>query len=124
MNRSPKAPRHPQRLQALEHANHVRSVRAQLKRRLRAGETSAAEVVLSCLRDTETMTVATLLVSQPGWGPTRSRTMLRLVSLSEQKTLGSLTQRQRVMLASVLGLSDGHAQPRARPSAEGFLAKA
>ena len=49
------------------------------------------------------MTVAELLLSQRGWGPTRSAKMLRSVSLSEKKTLGSLTERQRVMLAAVLG---------------------
>ena len=48
------------------------------------------------------MTIAELLVSQRGWGPSRSSKMLRSVSLSEKKTLGSLTQRQRVMLAAVL----------------------
>ena len=48
------------------------------------------------------MTVAELLLSQRGWGPRRSSQMLRLVSLSERKTLGSLTERQRVMLAAVL----------------------
>ena len=48
------------------------------------------------------MTVAELIVSQRGWGPTRSAKMLRSVSLSERRTLGSLTERQRVMLAAVL----------------------
>src|SRR5947208_16166584 len=48
------------------------------------------------------MTVAELLRNQRGWGPTRSANVLRSVSLSEKKTLGSLTERQRVMLAAVL----------------------
>jgi hypothetical protein len=91
-----------QRLLALERANHVRLIRATLKRRLRAGEIAAAEAVLRGSRDTDTMTVAELLLSQRGWGPTRSAKMLRSVSLSETKTLGSLTERQRVMLAAVL----------------------
>ena len=56
--------------------------------------------------DTDTMTVAELLVSQRGWGPTRSAKMLRSVSLSEKKTLGSLTERQRVMLAAVLTIRE------------------
>lgn len=46
-----------------------------------------------------------LLIAQrplSGWGPTRSAKVLRLVSLSEKKTLGSLTERQRAMLAVVL----------------------
>ena len=91
-----------QRLLALERANRVRLTRAALKRRLRSGETAAADAILRRSRDTDTMTVAELLLSQCGWGPTRSAKMLRSVSLSEKKTLGSLTERQRVMLVAVL----------------------
>jgi hypothetical protein len=91
-----------QRLLALERANHVRLTRATLKRRLRAGEIAAADAILRSSHDTDTMTVTELLLSQRGWGPTRSAKMLRSVSLSEKKTLGSLTERQRVMLAAVL----------------------
>jgi hypothetical protein len=91
-----------QRLRALERANHIRTVRANLKRRLRAGEEGAAEVILRCSRDTDTMTVGELLGSQWGWGARRSALTLRSVSVSERKTLGSLTERQRVMLAAVL----------------------
>ena len=91
-----------QRLLALERAHHVRITRAALKRRLRTGETAAAEAILLGSRDTDTMTVVELLLSQRGWGPKRSATMLRSVSLSERKTLGSLTERQRVSLAAVL----------------------
>ena len=91
-----------QRLLALERANRVRLTRATLKRRLRTGEVAAADAILRSSRDTDTMTVAELLLSQRGWGPARSAKMLRSVSLSEKKTLGSLTERQRVMLAAVL----------------------
>jgi hypothetical protein len=95
-----------QRLRALERARHVRVARAALKRRLRRGEEAAAEAILRGSRDTDTMTLADLLLSQPGWGPTRCSRMLRRVSLPERKTLGSLTERQRVMLAALL-TSDG-----------------
>jgi hypothetical protein len=91
-----------QRLLALERANRVRLTRATLKRRLRTGEVAAADAILRSSRDTDTMTVAELLLSQRGWGPARSAKMLHSVSLSEKKTLGSLTERQRVMLAAVL----------------------
>ena len=93
---------HAQRLRALKGANRVRVARADLKRRLRSGEAAAAEAILRCSRDTDTMTVGELLRGQPGWGPRRSTVMLRSVSMSERKTLGSLTERQRVMLAAVL----------------------
>ena len=58
--------------------------------------------ILRCSRDTDTMTVADLLLSQRGWGPRRCSKLLRSVSVSETATLGSLTERQRVMLAAVL----------------------
>ncbi len=104
-----------QRLRALHRANHVRLTRATLKRRLRAGEVTAAEEILRSSRDTDTMTVAELLLNQRGWGPTRSAKMLRSVSLSEKKTLGSLTERQRVMLAAVLSSTENR-ERTIRPS--------
>ena len=91
-----------QRRVALARANRVRVARATLKRRLRAGELAAADAILHSSRDTDTMTVAEVLLSQRGWGPTRSAKILRSVSLSEKKTLGSLTERQRATLAEVL----------------------
>jgi hypothetical protein len=99
-----------QRVLALESANHVRLTRATLKRRLRAGEVAAADTILRSSRDTDTMTVGELLVSQRGWGPKRSAKMLRSVSLSEEKTLGSLTERQRVMLAAVISSRENDGQ--------------
>ncbi len=102
MNGSSETTATPQRLQALKHANRIRIARAEIKRRLREGELEAAEAILRCPRATDTMTVAELLLSQRGWGPRRSTRMLRSCSLPERKTLGSLTERQRVMLAAVL----------------------
>jgi hypothetical protein len=77
-----------QRLRALERAKQIRTARAELKRRLRAGEVAAAEAVLRGSRDTDTMTVTQLLSSQAGWGPVRAAKILRSVSMSERKTLG------------------------------------
>jgi hypothetical protein len=95
------------RLLALERANHIRNARADLKRRLRAGEAEAADVILRGSHDTDTMTVRDLLSSQSGWGPVRGAKVLRSVSLSEQKTLGSLTGRQRLTLAAALSIDEG-----------------
>lgn len=79
--------------------------RARLKGRVRCGELAAADAVLVGSRETDTMTVAELVSSQRGWGPRRSSDMLRSMSLPERKTLGSLTDRQRVMLAALLSPS-------------------
>lgn len=104
-----------QRLRALERATRVRVARAELKRRLRHGEVAAGDAILRGSRDTDTMTVADLLLSQPGWGPTRCSRMLRSVALPERKTLGSLTERQRVMLAAVLASDAEHSRCSASP---------
>lgn len=98
---------------ALERANHVRGARAELKRKLRDGEVKAVETILRGSRDTDTMTVTELLSSQRGWGPTRATNILGSVFVSERKTLGSLTERQRLMLAAVL--SAGESKERAVP---------
>jgi hypothetical protein len=91
-----------QRLLALDRANDIRIARAALKRRLHAGQITPAEAILSGSRDLKTMTVDELLRSQRGWGPKRSSGVLRSVRLSDTKTLGSLTERQRVTLGGIL----------------------
>jgi hypothetical protein len=101
----------PQHLQALERANRVRLARAELKRRIESGATSAAEVILECPWEAETMAVADLLTSQRRWGQTRCRRFLAQVPLSENKTIGTMTDRQRNALADLLAQSErGRAQ--------------
>ena len=106
MNAHPTNMARQQRLRALERANQIRCARATLKQRLHAGEVAAAEVVLRGSHDTDTMTVTDLLSSQPGWGPIRGAKVLRSLSLSAQKTLGSLSERQRLTLAAVLSIAE------------------
>jgi hypothetical protein len=101
------------RLIALDRANHIRGTRAVLKRSLQAGELAPADAILRGSSDTDTMTVAELLRSQRGWGPIRSSKMLRSVSLSDRKTLGSLTERQRATLVRALG----NTEPKYSPAA-------
>jgi hypothetical protein len=62
----------PQHLRALEHANRVRLARAELKRQVAAGETSAGEVVRDCPWYAESMSVSELLMSQRRWGSRRT----------------------------------------------------
>jgi hypothetical protein len=94
--------RAPQHLQALERANQVRLARAELKRRVAAGTQTAAEIVLECPPEAEGMAIADLLMSQKRWGRTRCRKFLAAIPLSENKTLGSMTDRQRHACAAQL----------------------
>ena len=95
------APRQ-QHMQALELANRVRLARATLKRRVGAGELEAAEVIVTCPWEAESMPIMDLLMSQRRWGRTRCRKFLTSIRMSETKTVGSLTDRQRRTLAALL----------------------
>jgi hypothetical protein len=92
----------PQHLVALAHANKVRLARAELKRRIGNGDQSAAEVLLECPWEAASMTVADVLMSQRRWGAARCRKLLVSLHISETRTVGSLTQRQRNELAARL----------------------
>ena len=93
----------PQCLRALQRANEVRLAQAAHKHRIPPGEISGSEVILWPTTEIEAMTVGDLLLSQRRWGQTRCRMLLRTVPLSETKTVGSMTARQRHALAAMLG---------------------
>ena len=92
----------PQHMQALARANRVRLARAELKRSIARGDVEAADVIRDCPWETESMTLAELLTSQRRWGRTRARKFLLALALNENKRLGTLTPRQRALLASAL----------------------
>jgi hypothetical protein len=102
----------PQHMQALQRANAVRLARAELKRRVAIGDIGAADVILDAPWEAESMTVSDLLTSQRRWGHTRCRKFLQYIPMSENKTLGSMTDRQRHALAQMLAASGA---PRSAP---------
>ena len=99
----------PQHLQALARANRVRLARAAIKRSIASGERTAAEVLRENSWETESMSLAELLASQRRWGRTRVRKFLQMLALSEQKRLGTLTHRQRMLLVTELESRTGNA---------------
>ena len=92
----------PQRVRALERANDVRCGRAALKRSIAEGRTDVSEVLLAPPSIVAKMALGELLMSQKGWGNVRSKRFLRSAGLTEMKTLGNLTPRQRHSLAVLL----------------------
>jgi hypothetical protein len=98
-------------MRALAQANRVRLARAELKRQVSEGETSVADVVLECPWEAESMTISDLLMSQHRWGRTRCRRFLASIPMSETKTIGSMTDRQRRALASMLAGDPVYAAP-------------
>jgi hypothetical protein len=93
----------PQHMRALAQANRVRLARADLKRQVAEGEITVADVILSCPWEAESMSISDLLMSQHRWGRTRCRRFLASIPMSETKTIGSMTERQRHALAAMLG---------------------
>ena len=52
------------------------------------------------------MAVSELLISQRRWGQTRCHKLLAQLPMSEQKTVGSMTDRQRRALAAMLSSAE------------------
>jgi hypothetical protein len=99
-------PAGPQHMRALERANQVRLARAELKRRVADGEIDVAAVILDCPWEARSMAISDLLMSQRRWGQTRCRKFLTQIPLSENKALGSLTERQARRLADLLACGE------------------
>ena len=102
----------PQHLKALEQANRVRLARAELKRKVAAAGTTAAEVVLECPWEASSMELSDLLMSQRRWGRARCRRLLLSLGLPENKHIGTLTLRQRRALVELLMVRGSGAQNR------------
>jgi hypothetical protein len=96
------APAPPQHMQALQRANEVRLARAALKRRIGDGAITVDAVILTCPWEAASMTIAELLTSQRRWGSTRCSKFLAGIGMPETKTVGSMTERQRSLLAALI----------------------
>jgi hypothetical protein len=102
-------------MRALAQANRVRLARADLKRQVADGELTVADVILECPWEAESMSISDLLMSQHRWGRTRCRRFLASIPMSETKTIGSMTDRQRNAVAAMLGggaTDSGHSDDR------------
>jgi hypothetical protein len=100
-----------QPVQALQLANRVRRARSMLKARVADGHLAAAEVILTAPSEAASMPVIQLLASQRGWGEARSRAFLAQVAVRGDKSVGSLTERQRRVVASQLTRTVARAGP-------------
>jgi hypothetical protein len=103
---APIAPARPQHMRALERANEVRLARADLKRKVAFGKLDVAEVIVYCPWEAQSMAVVDLLMSQRRWGRARCRKLLAQLPMSENKTVGSMTTRQRRAIAVMLNAGE------------------
>jgi hypothetical protein len=125
MNATAQIAAHPQQhMRALARANKVRLARAELKRKVAAEEVGVADVILECPWEADSMAVADLLMSQRRWGQTRCRRFLAQVPMSESKTIGSMTDRQRQTLAAMLASAERGRAWSATPLLTGSLMRA
>jgi hypothetical protein len=93
---------------ALERANSVKANRGTLKARVHGGEITVPDVVTANPPDCVNMTVRELLSAQRRWGDARTHRFLTHVGLSEWRTIGALTERERLLIEA-----EWHRQERA-----------
>jgi hypothetical protein len=91
-----------QRMEALRRANQIRSRRAQLKKDLKSGRTSIQTVIASPPDFVMTAKVFDMLMAVPKYGKVKATRFLNTCRISQGKTIGGLSDRQRTELLELL----------------------
>lgn len=106
-----------QRRDALVRANDIRIRRARLKRDIKAGRKTGVQIIDSVPEYTATMKVFDLLLAMPILGPMKARRIMVRCEISDRKTLGGLSARQRRVLIRALNSRDWQDAPRYQEAA-------
>lgn len=93
---------HAQRMEALNKGNEIRCERAVLKRDLKAGRRNVHDLLLEPPGWLETMKVYDILLATPKRGRVKVNKILSQCRMSPSKTVGGMSERQRVELVSLL----------------------
>lgn len=91
-----------QRMDALRRANEIRSKRAELKRKLKSGEETVQRIIQDPPDFVATAKVFDMIVAAPKYGKVKATRMLNQCRISQGKTLGGLSERQRAELVELL----------------------
>ena len=91
-----------QRMEALQKANAIRSQRAQLKKELKNGELEIVAVLQDPPEFLKTAKVMDLLLVVPKFGRVKAARVLTRCRISQAKTVGGLSDRQRAELCETL----------------------
>lgn len=91
-----------QRMEALQKANAIRSQRAQLKKELKSGELDIVAVLKDPPEFLRTAKVIDLLLVVPKFGRVKATRVLTRCRISQAKTVGGLSERQRTELCDTL----------------------
>jgi hypothetical protein len=84
-----------QRMEALKRANDIRVRRAKLKKELKDGRASIEDVLLDPPEYVETAKVLDMLMAVPKFGRVKAARLLNQCRISQSKTVGGLSERQR-----------------------------
>jgi hypothetical protein len=90
-----------QRMDALRRANEIRVRRAQLKKDLKEGRVRVDQILGSPPDYVETAKVFDILMAVPKFGRVKAARFLNQCRISQSKTVGGLSERQR---AELIGL--------------------
>ncbi len=90
-----------QRMEALKRANDIRVRRAQLKKDLKDGRVSIEKILNDPPEYVETAKVFDMLMAVPKLGRVKAARFLNQCRISQSKTVGGLSERQR---AELIGL--------------------
>ena len=91
-----------QRMEALRRANDIRVRRAQLKKDLKNGNVGIDEILRDPPEYVETAKVFDMLMAVPKFGRVKAARFLNQCRISQSKTVGGLSERQRTELVGLL----------------------
>jgi len=92
-----------QRMEALQRANEIRVRRARLKRDLKEGGAKIDEILREPPKYVETAKVFDILMAVPKFGRVKAARLLNQCRISQSKTVGGLSDRQRGELIALFG---------------------
>ena len=90
-----------QRMEALRRANDIRVRRAQLKKDLKDGRVQIEEILTNPPNYVETAKVFDILMAVPKFGRVKATRFLNQCRISQSKTVGGLSERQRAELVGL-----------------------
>ena len=99
-----------QHMVALERANQIRLERAAIRRRLKAGELTIAEVLADRPGCIDSMRALELIRSLDRYGHKRAARLLQAAEVPLTRTVGRLTERQRQSIVATLAARRGRAR--------------
>jgi hypothetical protein len=90
-----------QRMEALKRANDIRVRRARLKKDLKDGHVRIEEILAAPPEYVETAKVFDILMAVPKFGRVKAARFLNQCRISQSKTVGGLSERQRAELVGL-----------------------